>query len=739
MRNFPDQTILQKDKTPEWCSLHLDYAQDLWRGSNILRDKMNSDFKSYNGQKDPDSLAYLTKTYGKSNRAKYISYRAHLPKIQLRVGEFLSQPLQATVETVNRDSKSAKMEQVNLYYGAMVAKQEILQLKEKAGVDIMEGADIPDNEEDPTWNNISVNDKEEDIMQIILNQQIPALDLKIKFSDDVLNGTITSMVFGKVERDEDGETRYISYDPRDAIFEEVKGDTFLEKSPILGAAPFLTVHDVLKRYKLTTKQITLLKEAAQNPSSYLTRSNGGMRLGNNGGLLVQVMHIEWKSVIPKYYKRVKKTATQLSIDSEVDYLDIELDADAYEKNKSWHDEQENRGKYEVIVKYREDMWEATRIGGLKELDVNMRRAYFQMRSVDDPTRITGGSYTGFLCQTVDGIRISLMNEMENLSNIFDIVMYKILSDVIRAKGKSMGFNLAALHKDSTVEKVMTELFNDGLITYDTSATGNMHGRDVSLNNMIQEFDQGLSQSFAALVQFKNDILDTMDRMTGINENRSGQIQASETVSNNASAIQSSRTITAAFDYGIHLYINKVLTKIVDSTKITWAFFKTEKGEQILGTSKFKFLKVTQELGYKDYAVHLQDGGKYGQVRQFMQGLMEASLNAKEMRPEDALKFMLSETFAGQKAVLEEAWAKIKELEGKSQQAQMANQQQMQQAQLQQQLDLEKARIEDAQAHDIEKIVVQGDTDIRVKRSEMSDQINVNQHKSTLESLNNENI
>ena len=114
----------------------------------------------------------------------------------------------------------------------------------------------------------------------------------------------------------------------------------------------------------------------------------------------------------------------------------------------------------------------------------------------------------------------------------------------------------------------------------------------------------------------------------------------------------------------------------------------------------------------------------------MKGLMEASLNAKEITQADALKFMLAETFAEKKAILEDAEAKVKEILQSQQQAQLQSQQQMQQAQLQQQLELRKKSrtIEDAQAHDLEKINVQADADIRVKRSEMSDQVILNQQK-----------
>lgn len=735
---FPLQTIPQVKKTPEWCSTHLDYAQNTWVASNQLRDKMDNDYLSYNGVKIPDSIKRLTKTYGKDNKAKYVAYRAHKPKIQLMVGEFLTQPLAATVETTNREAKSEKMAKMDLMFGAMIAKKELTHLKDKVGVDVMEGAPIPDNEEDPLWNKISPKDKEEIIMQIVLNDKIIEDDIKIKFSEDVLNTAITSMCYGKIERNEEGDTHYISVDPRNAIFEEIKGDTFLEKSPLMGSCIYMSTHDVLRKFELTETQVNLVNSIAQNPTEYLRRSNQGVKMVG-GNLMIQVMHIEWKSVIPTYFKRLKKTATQLALDSSEPYIYIEMNTEDYENNKAWHDKQVAKGAYEIIAKWAEDLWEATRIGGVQELDVNRRRAMFQMRKVDDPTRIFGGSYVGFLCQTVDGKRISLMNELENLSNVFDIVMYKILQDINKYSGKSLGFNKAALSSNSSVKEVMYNLINDGFVSYDTSATGNAHGRDVSLNNMLQELDLGLSQSFASLIAFKNDLLAMMDRMTGINENREGNISASATVANTNEAITASRTITAPFFYGLHLYMSKVLNKLVESEKVTLAFYKIEKGEQILGTDKFKWLQVTQEVGYKDYGVHIQDGSKYSQVNQFMKGLMEASLNAKEITQADALSFMLAETFAEKKAILENAEAKVKELLQSQQQAQIQSQQQMQQAQLENQLAMRKAEIEDAQAHDIEKIVVQGDTNIRVNQNKMSDQVIVNQNKFDNENINNTNI
>ena len=739
MRIFPQQTIPESKKTPDWVRLHLDYGQDLLRSSNYARGLMDESFKSFNGIKSPESILYLTKTYGKQNRAKFTTYRAHSTKLKLMLGEFLTRPLNATVETINRDAKSEKMAQMDFMYGAMEAKKELGELKEKAGVDVMEGAPIPDSEEDPIFEKMSPKDKEESIMQIILNEQIPSLDLKQKFSNDLLNCSISSMIYGKIERNEEGETDYISIDPRDAIYEEIKGDTFLEKSPMMGCRQWLSVHDVLRRFRLTVDQVKKLEDISSNPQGYVAQSGNSITHSPVGGLVVEVIHIEWKSVRPLYFKKVLKTATQLAFDPSEKYLYTEMDTEAYEKNIDWHKQQIEKGKYDVEVRYMEDLWEATRIGGLKELDTNMRRAQFQMRSVDDPTKILSGSYTGYLCGTVDGRRVSLMNEMENWSNIFDIVMYQILKDVNKHKGTILGFNTAALGAKKSVKEINYDIVNDGFVTYDTSASGNFHGRDVSLNSILQTHDLGLSSSFGALVQFKNDILSMMDRMTGINNDREGQIQASATATNTNSAIQASRTITEPFFYGVYLYINKTLTKLVESTKVTWAFYKLEQGEQILGISKFKYLKVSQEIGFKDYGVHLQDGGKYAEIKKFMQGMMEASLNAKEMRPEDALKFLLSESFADQKAVLEDSWARIKELEGQSQQANLQNQQQMQAQQIQAQQQMAEADREDRQKNEKDNIILEADQQIRIDNNKGSNKVIEQNHKFENESLNNPNI
>lgn len=730
---FPSQTGPQHLKNAAWCSLHLDYAKQLLNNGNAAKQEMDNHYKSFNGIKRSGSYKHLMNTHGKANKMDFISYRSGTAKLNLMVGEFLTRPLKMTVVTNNREAKSSKMEQMEFNTGAMIARKELMELKDKAGVDVMEGMEIPVDENDPLWDKLSVKDKEEIIMQIITEEQMIALDLKQKFADNLLDCAITSVMFGKIEIDDKGNTTYTNIDPRDAIYEEIKGDPHMEKSPIKGARQWLPIHEILRRYRLNPTQVALLETIGNNPGDYYSDSIKQSPGGN--GLIAEVIHINWISSLPMYFQKIKKTATQLRDNPEGgEYYYIGLDTEKYEKNKEHWDAKEG---IEIVAKYSQDKWEATRIGNLKELEFDCRRALFQPRKVDNPAYVIDSSYVGFLFNTVDGKRISMYQQMENWSNIFDITMYQILKDINKFKGTVLGYNSATLGAKQTVKGIQYDMVNDGFVTYDTSASGNAHGKDVSLNNILQSHDLGLSNSFGALVQFKNDILQMMDKMTGINENREGQIAASATATNTNSAIQGSRTITEPFFFGVYSFIDRTLMKIIESTKITWAFYKIEEGEQILGIDKHKFLRVTQELGYKDYGVHLQDAGKYAEVQQFMREQMMASLNAKEIRPEDALAFAWSETAIEQRQILREGWSKIKELEAQANQANNENASAMNDKNLQMQLQIATEAREDAQLNEKDNIILKGDTEIRVANAIAGNDVVIAQHKYDNENINDQ--
>jgi hypothetical protein len=707
--SFPSQTIPEKDKTQDWLKKHLDYAEFKLINYRPTAAKMTRLFDSYNGVKPPGSVAWLERTYGKQNRSKYIAYRLGRTKVDLLHGEWLKRPLSATVTTINSEAMSAKMAQMDFLVGAMIAKPELTDLKAKAGLDVMEGVPIPDSPEDPIWEKMSPKDKCEDIMQIMLDNQIIDLDVKKKLGDAVMNCIITNRCFMQVERDQTGEVRLHNIDPRDAIFEEIEDDDFLERSPLMGCRRTMPLHEVLMRYELTEEQKNTLENARQNFSAYEGVNGlgrGYMRL-TNGEIMCDVIHIEWKSVTPEYYKRVKKSKTQMAFDGpdDSDTIDLEMDPIKYENNKAFHDKMVASGEYEIVVKYREEEYEATRIGGL--VDTNMRRTYFQKRSVDKPAHIMSSSYFGYIHGRRSGITVSLQQMIENFDNMFDICMYQILKELARAKGKVLTFDRAALPVNRKVKDVMYQAFNDQFIDYDSTASGNFSQTRLDPASMFKEFDLGLSESFQYLLKMKQDIINTLNQISGINESRQGQTAASSTATNAQTDIANSRNITEALFYGLHLFMNRVMKGIVDSTAISWAFYKLEKGEHILGVTKFKFLQLTKEIGYRDYGVSVEDGGRYTEIKNEIKRLMEFSLNAKEIRPMDALNVLLSNTVAEMKTKMENSWIEMqKAIQVQNEQSNQAAAQQ-QQAALQTQIQIATENREDSQNAKKEEIVLKG--------------------------------
>lgn len=709
---FPKQDIPEKDKNDGWKRQHLLYAEHLFTYNNRNRDFMNRMFMSYNGIKPSDSLNWLVKRYGARDKASYVTYRLGRTKIDLLHGERLKRPLTATITTINSEAMSEKMRQQDQMMGAMIARKELMELKDKAGVDVMEGVQIPESEDDPVWKKMSFKDKAEDMMQLILDNQIKDLDAKYKLGEDFKNCTITNRAFCQVERNESGDVELHSIDPRRAIYEALEGDDYLEKSPILGCVKEMSIHSVLMRYKLTDEQRAKLDEARNNPYLYVGASGlgrGYMR-EDRGELWVDVLHIVWKSVTPTYTKIVKKTASQLMFDDSEDTLRLPMDTEKYEKNKDYHDEQVKNGAYEIETKWDEEEYEATRIGGI--IDVNMRKTYFKKYSVDKPSHILSSSYLGYIHGRTDGITVPLQQVIENFDNIYDITMYQILKDLVRAKGRVIAFDRASLGKKQKIEHVMHALVNDGLYDYDSAQAGNL-GTRLDPANILKTVDLGLSDTFQYLITLRNDIRNELNQITGINENRMGITAASSTATAQQSDISNSRTITEALFYGFSGYTKRVFQAIVNASSVSWAFYKLEKGEQILGSDKFNFLQITKDIGYRDYGVHIEDGSAYMEISQKIQSVMEMAINAKTIDTMDVMNVLLADTLAQKKAFLREAMERMQQIAQQQQEANNQAQAKMQQQQQQTQLQMATETREDDQQNQKDLVILGGQVQMEV--------------------------
>lgn len=729
--NFPDQCIPETKKTKEFGILCVKYGLSLLDYRDKTTGKDSRLWHSFNGERTPESTDYITKTHGVESRAKFVSYKVSRTKQDLLEGEWLRRPLSATITTVNIQAKVDKMEQMDLLVGAMLSKNELQTLKDVAGVDVMEGVQVPQDEDDPVWQKSSPKDKQEEIMQVIVNEAIPNLRLKSKFSDCFRHARVVAKCFAKIEINEKGKVDFITIDSRDTIYEEIENDDFLEKSTIKGARQWMPIHEVLMKYTLSETDRKKLENCRDQPGSAYNDSRYRFKPMNNQ-CMVEVVHVEWKSSKPSYYKIMPKTPNQLEYDPEIETITKEIPPEIYEKNKAKYDRGEANGEFTIEVKYEEDLREGTSLGRMVFVDV--RRKPFQMRRHDAPAYIMDSSYIGCLFNTSDGVRISLQELMENFNLQFDICEYQIMKELNRAKGRILAFDLAAMPKNKTLVKLVQEMTDDGVITLNSMAAGNVGGRNLDLKQLIQEADLGFSSSFPQLIQLQNQILANLDRITGINEFREGAAPASSTLGNAQQGLQNSRTITEPLFFRMQEFVEKCMTRIVAASKISYAFYNQEEGEQILGTNMYQYMKITQELGYRDYAVHIEDGAKYNQLRNKMDQWMEYGINSKQITMADAAKFELAETTIEAKNILEQGFAKLQEIN-----AQMAQQQQKADAEaneknLQMNLQISRENREDTQNSRIDEIEAKINGQMAIDNNKAGHKIVENRDKSINQSI-----
>ena len=729
--NFPKQNIPEKDKLkPSWGASHLDYATNLLIVRNSMLSTMNRLYMSYNGEKwEHGWFKNFTETQGKGNKAKFVSYRFSRNKLDLINGEYLKSPLHTTVETVNVEAKTAKFDYLNFMRGAMSANNEgVLDKLKEAGVDVTEGLQIPTSNEDPLWEKMSYKDKNEEIMQIIVNTAIKELGIHWKTAKNLLDVEIVSGCWSKVDITDDGKLDLLVFDPRDSIYVEIENDPFCERSPIKGVKMRMTVSEVLQRYPLSEDQRKIVESAQNGMTQYLNNKRFNTYTWKGGDLCVDVIHIEWLSTRPEYWKLSPKTQNQMALDPSTPYYTLPLSVEKFEEapdsyfileitdKTDWTNILSTipKGKIAVIKKYKQDIWEATRIATC--MDVQVRRKYFQTRTVDNKAYVNNLSYHGFNFQTVDGLRISLQETLGNFDNLLDITVYQILKELNSAKGRALFIDRGLLSKAQTPKSIIYNIVNDGFETVDSSQDGN-NSNGADLTKLIHQVDLGFSSSLPGLLQLKDQLIGMMDRISGINENREGYTKASSTAENAQASIGASRTITEPLFYHFNIYVEKLLMHICEAYKIKYAFYDIEKGKQILGDKKQGYLQTLESVGYQDYGVTLGDGGRYAELKARLQAYIPLALNTKEISVLDAINAEISETYAEMKTVFKDALKRVQD--AAAQQAQQehenASAQQQQNIQLQGQTQQQMQNIKtDA---DLKKIQGKGMSALATKHQE----------------------
>ncbi|MBW1751249.1 MAG: hypothetical protein JRJ37_11255, partial [Deltaproteobacteria bacterium] len=379
--------------------------------------------------------------------------------------------------------------------------------------------------------------------------------------------------------------------------------------------------------------------------------------------------------------------------------EVEIPKDVYKRDKAKIQKDVKAGKYKIETYDREVVWEIIRIADEIYLD--------PVKTQDTIVFVRNGklsaetSYCGFLFNTTDGVRVSLQDVLRDFEQVYDDIRFRINRELKRIKGKVLVFDKAFIEAPK-LQNLIEDITEDGIVTINSSYAMEQ-GIDPRSAMGMHEFDLGSSQALNVLLTQAMDIERIVDKVTGMNENRQGLGAATTTATTNTNNISASRSMTYDMFYFMGKYMNRVLMKLVQKTKLNIAY-DIDYRQFIYDDKTKQYIKLTEEFSLDHYGIAITDGQREREALAKAELFFPQEINAGMLRSKDVIRFYTKSSFAEALKVLDDA---SQEMIGVKQQEQKVAGEQQQQAGEQQRQTITEAR-EDDQGHDEDMEVLRGE-------------------------------
>lgn len=661
---FPKQNIPDSQKNKKWVKDNINAMmsyQDYTLKYNRERKKDYENYQMYNGVIDVKSFEYVTNVYGITSPARLVNHPIIAPKVDLLVGEFMSQPLQFSVESIDKDSISGKLEKKVGLVLEKVLKPIRMEVEKELGMTISEddyGFEIPDDID--AFMQMNFREQTEEIVENGLNYLIQRYSLKHLFKTGMYDLSITGKEFYHVSVKQ-GDPYVRRVDPRSLIYDVDTETENLQDCNWVAEERYLTVNEILDEYGpwLNVENVNLLEELRMAGMDDMNRYNKPYQWYFKGTqsspLRIRVVSAEWKSL-----KTLNFKISENKYDPEVPFR--KLLPDDYKKRKG------DKIQRKTVT----DIWLGTQIG--HDILVNYRRKPNQIRKESSYSNAPL-SYVGVIQNNIDGITLSVVDALKNIQVLYNIVMYHIELSLARSGGKAVVYDTSQKPDGLTLDDVFYHAKNSGVIPINSKQEGNQ----LQTFNQFQQIDFTLSNSVQQLLNLKMMLEQTAESVTGISRAREGFTKTDAVGVNERNVLQSS-LVTQPLIALHSKAIEYVFQQLADLMKIAWNDGK--KISYVLGDYRAKFFEVTSDIRNRDMGIFVTNTGKNKQDKEAFLQFAQAALQTGGVDFLDVIKVYNSDTAREAEAVLESGLTAMKEQQAQMQEQQMEMQQQAQQAEAQ---------------------------------------------------------
>lgn len=319
---------------------------------------------------------------------------------------------------------------------------------------------------------------------------------------------------------------------------------------------------------------------------------------------------------------------------------------------------------------------------------------------------------------------SLMDIIKPFDYLYDIFSYRRELLVNKLKGDILVFPTTMIPDNMTMSEFMNYVETTGDMPLDPAATiidGPKAGLAAGqVNNTVTPSVIGSTQGgpIAVLTEMMRDIMNTMDIVSGITQQRQGAISSSELVGNVERSIQQSSYTTERW-FAINDFFKKRVLKRVLDVQVALLKKNPRKLQYILDDLSTQVITddEIQAVELSEFDLHVSNSSSDAELLAKAEGLFQAALQAGTAKFSDLMDMYQNKSMGSairQLRQREEEQAQS-QAETQQMQQQIAQQQMEMQAQMEQQkMQLEAARMElDQQKIELEKYKIDVDAQTKI--------------------------
>lgn len=640
------------------------------------------------------------------------------PKIDLLIGEETKRPLNFRVVRTSQEAASELQEQEKQLLMNYIMASITSRMGEEEAQQFQQ--QLQSGEIMPPKAIAKYMDKDyKDVIENTAYHTLTYLREKLCLDNEFIKGWKDALIAGT-------EIYYIGIQNSEPYLERVNPLFFsYDKSPDLEYIEDgswccrrmrLPITEIYDRYydKLTEKDLAKLEEMMTGrPSNDVGEKDGvddfnhiNMRIYDNPvydqttRFAVNVWHCCWKSFKKIFYV----TTLDESGQPQVDIVD-----ESYKKVGT---------ELSVEPDWIIEVWEGYRAGS--DLYFGIQPLEYQHVSIDNPNS-QKLPYTGAIYSNTNSKPRSLVSILKPLQYMYIVLWYRLELAIARDKGKVINMDITQIPKSMSItpDRWMHYLSSVGVNFINPYEEGwNVPGREggkPATFNQITALDLTMANVIGEYIQLMDKIEQLAGTISGITEQRQGQVSTSELVGNVERSVLQSSHITEPLFWVHNQCKRRAMNMLLNTAKGAWEQTGKKKLSYIFDNGERAYIDIADKFYYEDMDVFVSDTSKDMENIQKLQQLIQPAMqNGASLL--EAAEVLTNDNFNILKQKLLDMQTRQEQAQQQAQEAEAQQQQQLQQMQnemREQELMLEEAKM------DLERYKIDADNQTKIAVAEIS--------------------